>query len=71
LEIIAKSNAQIAYPNQELQNFREERHKLYEEIEMLQEIVNAKDKRNKDFEEIVERSQRSYNELWGKVRVKE
>ncbi len=38
---------------------------------MLQEIVNAKDKANKDLEEIVEGSQRSYNELWGQVRVKE
>ncbi len=34
---------------------------------MLQNTVNAKDKATKDFKEIVKRSQRSYNELWGKV----
>jgi len=38
---------------------------------MLQETINAKDKANKDFEKIVERPQKSYNELWGKVCVKE
>jgi hypothetical protein len=38
---------------------------------MLQETINVKDKTNKDLEEIVERSQRSYNKLWGKVCVKE
>jgi hypothetical protein len=30
-----------------------------------------KEKENKNLEIIVERSQRSYNELWGKVHVKE
>jgi hypothetical protein len=38
---------------------------------MLQEAVNTKDKTNKDLEEIVMQLQRSYNELWGKIRVKE
>jgi predicted nucleic acid-binding Zn-ribbon protein len=60
LEIIAKAYIEIAYHNQEFQNFKEERQKLYEEIEMLQETINAKDKANKDLKEIVERPQRSY-----------
>ncbi len=38
---------------------------------MFQETINAKDKTNKDLKEIVEWFQRSYNELWEKVRVKE
>jgi hypothetical protein len=38
---------------------------------MHQERINDKDQRNKDLEEIVEQSQRSYKELWGKVCVKE
>jgi hypothetical protein len=38
---------------------------------MLQKTVNTKDKTNKDLEEIVERFQRSCNELWGKICVKE
>jgi hypothetical protein len=33
---------------------------------MLQNIVNTKDKTNKDLEKTVEQYQRSYNELWGK-----
>jgi predicted nucleic acid-binding Zn-ribbon protein len=37
---------------------------------MFQEIVNIKDKADKDLEEIMEQFQRSYNELWGKVHVK-
>jgi hypothetical protein len=36
------------------ENFREERQKFYEEIEMLQEIVNRKDKANKDLEKTME-----------------
>ncbi len=71
MEIITKIDAEIAYHNKELWNFKEERQMLYEEIEMLQETVNAKDKANKDLEEIVMQPQRSYNELWGKVHVKE
>jgi exo-beta-1,3-glucanase (GH17 family) len=71
LKIIAKVNVEIAYRNKELWNFKEERRKLYEEIEMRQEIVNAKNKANKDLEETMERSKGSYNELWGKVHVKE
>jgi hypothetical protein len=71
LEIITKTNAEIAYHNQELWNFKEERQKFYEEIEMLQETINTKDKANKDLKEIVMRPQRSYNKLWGKVCVKE
>jgi hypothetical protein len=38
---------------------------------MLQEIVNIKHKTNKDLEKTVERSQKSYDELWGKIHVKE
>jgi hypothetical protein len=38
---------------------------------MLQETINVKDKANKNLEEKMEQSQRSYNKLWGKVRVKE
>jgi hypothetical protein len=38
---------------------------------MFQETINVKDKANKDLEEIVMQPQRSYNELWGKVHVKE
>ncbi len=71
LEIITKADAKIAYHNKELWNFKEERQKLYQEIKMLQEAVNTKDKTNKDLEEIVMQLQRSYNELWGKIRVKE
>jgi uncharacterized protein YlxW (UPF0749 family) len=44
----------IAYCNQELRNFKKKRYKLYEEIKMLQEIINAKDNANKDLEETVE-----------------
>lgn len=54
LEIITKTNVEIAYCNRELQTLREEKHKLYQEIKMFQEIVNAKDKTNKDFDETVE-----------------
>jgi len=71
LEIVTKIDAEIAYHSHELWNFREEKQKFYEEIEMLQEIVNTKDKANKDLEKTVERSQRSYNKLWGKIHVKE
>jgi hypothetical protein len=38
---------------------------------MFQEIVNAKDKANKDLDEAVEQFQRSYNKLWGRICVKE
>ncbi len=54
LEIIAKVDAQITSHNQKLRNFKEERQKLYEEIEMLQETINAKDKANKNIEETME-----------------
>jgi len=71
LEIVTKIDVEIAYHSHELWNFREERQKLYEEIELLQEIVNTKDKANKDLEKTMEWSQRSYNKLWGKIHVKE
>ncbi len=54
LESITKIDAEIAYCNHELRKFREERQKFYEEIEMLQEIVNRKDKANKDLEKTME-----------------
>ncbi len=54
LESIAKADAQITFCNQELQNFKEDRQKLYEEIEMLQETINTTDKTNKDFAETME-----------------
>jgi hypothetical protein len=38
---------------------------------MFHEIINVKDKANKDLEEIMKRPQRSYNELWENVHVKE
>jgi hypothetical protein len=35
LEIIAKANVEIRYHDQKLQNFKEEKQKLYEKIEMF------------------------------------
>jgi len=35
LEIIVKANVEIRYHDQKLQNFKEEKQKLYEKIEMF------------------------------------